>query len=113
LVHTKFEEKFSFDDGPLRAATRRIGRHTTGQSQPPAPFHAIARGFAGPSLLAMMLVEKYANHQPLNRRKNEQTINLPGPGTPNARGTSSEVAGRPTNSGKPFSPSPHESDHRG
>jgi len=35
-------------------------------TQPPAPFHAIARGFAGPSLLAMMLVEKYANHQPLN-----------------------------------------------
>jgi transposase len=32
-------------------------------TQPPAPFHAIARGFAGPSLLAMMLVEKYANHQ--------------------------------------------------
>src|SRR5579863_4709243 len=30
-------------------------------TQPPAPFHAIARGFAGPSLLAM-LVEKYANH---------------------------------------------------
>jgi transposase len=37
-------------------------------TQPPAPFHAIARGFAGPSLLAMMLVEKYANHQPLNRQ---------------------------------------------
>jgi hypothetical protein len=37
-------------------------------SQPPAPFHVIARGFAGPSLLAMMLVEKYANHQPLNRQ---------------------------------------------
>ena len=37
-------------------------------AQPPAPFHAIARGFAGPSLLAMMLVEKYANHQPLNRQ---------------------------------------------
>jgi transposase len=37
-------------------------------SQPPAPFHAIARGFAGPSLLAMMLVDKYANHQPLNRQ---------------------------------------------
>src|SRR3974390_424982 len=30
-------------------------------SQPPAPFHVIARGFAGPSLLAMMLVEKYAH----------------------------------------------------
>jgi transposase len=37
-------------------------------TQPPAPFHTIARGFAGPSLLAMMLVEKYANHQPLNRQ---------------------------------------------
>ena len=37
-------------------------------TQPPAPFHAITRGFAGPSLLAMMLVEKYANHQPLNRQ---------------------------------------------
>ena len=38
-------------------------------SQPPAPFHAIARGFAGPSLLAMILVDKYANHQPLNRQR--------------------------------------------
>jgi transposase len=37
-------------------------------TQPPAPFHAIARGFAGPSLLAMVLVDKYANHQPLNRQ---------------------------------------------
>src|SRR5436853_253204 len=40
-------------------------------SQPPAPFHAIARGYAGPSLLAMMLVEKYANHQPLNRQSDQ------------------------------------------
>jgi transposase len=40
-------------------------------AQPPAPFHAIARGFAGPSLLAMMLVEKYANHQPLNRQSEQ------------------------------------------
>jgi transposase len=37
-------------------------------SEPPAPFHVIPRGFAGPSLLAMILVEKYANHQPLNRQ---------------------------------------------
>jgi transposase len=37
-------------------------------AQPPAPFHAIARGYAGPSLLAMILVAKYANHQPLNRQ---------------------------------------------
>jgi transposase len=40
-------------------------------AQPPAPFPAIARGFAGPSLLAMMLVEKYANHQPLNRQSEQ------------------------------------------
>ena len=37
-------------------------------SQPPAPFHAVARGLAGPSLLAMMVVKKYANHQPLHRQ---------------------------------------------
>ena len=40
-------------------------------SQPPAPFHVIARGFAGPSLLAMILVDKYANHQPLNRQSEQ------------------------------------------
>jgi hypothetical protein len=27
LVHTKFEEKFNFDDGPLRAATRWVRCH--------------------------------------------------------------------------------------
>jgi len=40
-------------------------------SQPPAPFHAIARGYAGPSLLAMIMVDKYANHQPLNRQSEQ------------------------------------------
>src|SRR6201993_2983589 len=40
-------------------------------TQPPAPVHALARGFAGPSLLAMMLVGKYANHQPLNRQSEQ------------------------------------------
>src|SRR5436190_4858774 len=40
-------------------------------TQPPTPFHAIARGFAGPSLLAMILVDKYANHQPLNRQSEQ------------------------------------------
>ena len=40
-------------------------------SQPPAPFHAISRGFAGPSLLAMILADKYANHQPLNRQSEQ------------------------------------------
>jgi transposase len=37
-------------------------------SQAPAPFHVLPRGFAGPSLLAMILFEKYSQHQPLNRQ---------------------------------------------
>ena len=39
-----------------------------GISQTPAPFHVLPRGFAGPSLLAMILFEKYGQHQPLNRQ---------------------------------------------
>ncbi len=37
-------------------------------SQPPAPFHAIPRGWAGPSLIAMIMFEKFGQHQPLNRQ---------------------------------------------
>jgi transposase len=37
-------------------------------TEPPAPSHPIARGFAGPSLLAMILVSKFLLHQPLNRQ---------------------------------------------
>ena len=37
-------------------------------TQPPAPFHVTPRGFAGPNLLAMILFEKFGQHQPLNRR---------------------------------------------
>jgi transposase len=37
-------------------------------SQPPAPFHVTPRGWAGSSLLAMILFEKYGQHQPLNRQ---------------------------------------------
>jgi len=37
-------------------------------SQAPAPFHVTAKGWAGPSLLAMILFEKYGQHQPLNRQ---------------------------------------------
>jgi len=37
-------------------------------SQAPAPFHVIPRGWAGPSLLAMILYEKFGAHQPLNRQ---------------------------------------------
>ena len=37
-------------------------------SQPPAPFHAIPRGWAGPQLIAMVAFEKFGQHQPLNRQ---------------------------------------------
>jgi transposase len=37
-------------------------------TQPPAPFHPISRGRAGPNLLAMILDAKFANHLPLNRQ---------------------------------------------
>jgi transposase len=37
-------------------------------AQPPAPFHVTPRGFAGPNLLAMVLFEKFGQHQPLNRQ---------------------------------------------
>src|SRR5664279_4666567 len=37
-------------------------------TQAPAPFHVIARGWAGPSLLAMIMFEKFGQHQPLNRQ---------------------------------------------
>jgi transposase len=41
--------------------------------QAPAPFHVIPRGWAGPSLLAMILFEKYGQHQPLNRQAERYT----------------------------------------
>jgi transposase len=37
-------------------------------TQAPAPFHVIPRGWAGPSLLAMIMFEKFGQHQPLNRQ---------------------------------------------
>jgi transposase len=37
-------------------------------TRPPAPFHVTPRGFAGPNLLAMILFEKFGQHQPLNRQ---------------------------------------------
>lgn len=38
-------------------------------TQPPAPFHATPRGLFGPSLLAMVMFEKFGTHQPLNRQR--------------------------------------------
>jgi len=59
---------------PRRWYVRRIVREKLScrdceaMTEPPAPFHAIPRGRAGPSLLAMVLFEKYGCHQPLNRQ---------------------------------------------
>jgi transposase len=36
--------------------------------QAPAPFHVTPRGLAGPNLLAMIMFEKFGQHQPLNRQ---------------------------------------------
>jgi transposase len=49
-------------------------------SEAPAPFHTIARGHVGPRLLAMVLHDKFALHQPLNRQSERfarEGIDLP------------------------------------
>jgi transposase len=43
-------------------------------SQAPAPFHVIARGWAGANLLAMILFEKFGQHQPLNRQSERYAL---------------------------------------
>jgi transposase len=43
-------------------------RDCEGITEPPAPSHPIARGRAGPSLLAMILASKFLLHLPLNRQ---------------------------------------------
>jgi transposase len=43
-------------------------------TQPPAPFHPIARGRAGPNLLAMILEAKFGQHQPLNRQSDTYAL---------------------------------------
>jgi transposase len=37
-------------------------------TQPPAPFHPISRGRAGPDLLATIMHSKFGEHRPLNRQ---------------------------------------------
>jgi len=50
-------------------------------SQPPAPAHPIARGRAGPHLLALVLAAKYGQHLPLTARARS----TPAPPAPPAR----------------------------
>ena len=43
-------------------------------SQSPAPFHVIPRGWACPNLLAMILFEKFGQHQPLTARPSATAV---------------------------------------
>jgi transposase len=58
-------------------------------SQPPAPFHVIARGWAGANLLAMILFEKFGQHQPLNRQAERYALE----GVPISLSTMADVVG--------------------
>ena len=58
-------------------------------SQAPAPFHAVARGWAGPSLLAMIMFEKFGQHQPLNRQAERYALE----GVPIALTTMADAVG--------------------
>ena len=58
-------------------------------SQAPAPFHAVARGWAGPSLLAMIMFEKFGQHQPLNRQAERYALE----GVPIALSTMADAVG--------------------
>jgi transposase len=58
-------------------------------SQAPAPFHVIARGWAGASLLAMIAFEKFGQHQPLNRQAERYALE----GVPIALSTMADAMG--------------------
>src|ERR1700686_228111 len=58
-------------------------------SQAPAPFHAVARGWAGPSLLAMIMFEKLGQPQPLNRQAERYALE----GVPVALSTMADAVG--------------------
>ena len=58
-------------------------------SQAPAPFHTIPRGWAGPSLLAMIVFEKFGQHQPLNRQAERYALE----GAPIALSTMADAVG--------------------
>ncbi len=58
-------------------------------SQAPAPFHCIPRAWAGPSLLAMIVFEKFGQHQPLNRQAERYALE----GAPIALSTMADAVG--------------------
>jgi transposase len=58
-------------------------------TQAPAPFHVVPRGWAGPSLLAMIVFEKFGQHQPLNRQAERYLLE----GVPIALSTMADAVG--------------------
>jgi transposase len=58
-------------------------------TQAPAPFHVIPRAWAGPSLLAMIVFEKFGQHQPLNRQAERYALE----GVPIALSTMADSVG--------------------
>src|SRR5579872_1087960 len=58
-------------------------------SQAPAPFHVIARGWAGANLLGMIAFEKFGQHQPLNRQAERYALE----GVPIALSTMADAVG--------------------
>ena len=58
-------------------------------SQAPAPFHVVPRGWAGPSLLAMIVFEKFGQRQPLNRQADRYALE----GAPIALSTMADAVG--------------------
>jgi transposase len=58
-------------------------------SQAPAPFHVVPRGWAGPGLLAMIVFEKFGQHQPLNRQSERHALE----GVPIALSTMADAVG--------------------
>ena len=58
-------------------------------TQARAPFHAIARGWAGASLLAMIVFEKFGQHQPLHRQAERYALE----GAPIALSTMADAVG--------------------
>jgi transposase len=58
-------------------------------TQAPAPFHVVPRGWAGSSLLAMILFEKFGQHQPLNRQAERYALE----GVPIALSTMADAVG--------------------
>jgi hypothetical protein len=53
------------------------------------PFHVVPRGWAGPSLLAMIVFEKFGQHQPLNRQAERYALE----GAPIALSTMADAVG--------------------